>query len=86
MVLVGGSSRIPLVSHLLQSEFGVRTALDTHPKHDIALGAVQYHPTSTAGGAPAAADTVAQWPTRGRPEPTPAVPRVAGAAAHRPRW
>jgi actin-like ATPase involved in cell morphogenesis len=78
VVLVGGSSRIPLVSHLLQSEFGVRTALDTHPKHDIALGAVQYHPTSTAGGAPAAADTVAQWPTRGRPEPTPAVPQVSG--------
>jgi molecular chaperone DnaK (HSP70) len=42
VVLVGGSSRIPLVSHLLQSEFGVRTALDTHPKHDIALGAVRY--------------------------------------------
>ena len=52
IVLVGGSSRIPLVSHLLQSEFGVRTALDTHPKHDIALGAVRYHPPPPSTGPP----------------------------------
>jgi actin-like ATPase involved in cell morphogenesis len=86
VVLVGGSSRIPLVSHLLQSEFGVRTAMDTHPKHDIALGAVQYHPAPSGEVAPAAAPTVAQWPTRGKkpaepspptpppPAPTPAAP------------
>jgi molecular chaperone DnaK len=50
IVLVGGSSRIPLVSHLLQSRFSTPTALDTHPKHDIALGAVQFiaeAPTAT---------------------------------------
>jgi molecular chaperone DnaK len=41
VVLVGGGSRIPLVSELLQQELGVPIALDTHPKHDIALGAVQ---------------------------------------------
>lgn len=41
IVLVGGSSRIPLVGELLQRAFGVPTALDTHPKHDVALGAVQ---------------------------------------------
>ena len=41
IVLVGGSSRIPLVTELLRAEFAVPTALDTHPKHDIALGAVQ---------------------------------------------
>jgi molecular chaperone DnaK len=39
IVLVGGGSRIPLVSQMLQQEFGVPLALDTHPKHDIALGA-----------------------------------------------
>jgi len=48
IVLVGGSSRIPLVSHLLQSNFGTPTALDTHPKHDIALGAVQYDAPGSA--------------------------------------
>ena len=41
IVLVGGGSRIPLVRELLQQAYPVRTALDTHPKHDIALGAVQ---------------------------------------------
>ena len=52
VVLVGGSSRIPLVSHLLQSEFGVRTAMDTHPKHDIALGAVRYQPPASGRDRP----------------------------------
>ena len=40
-VLAGGSSRIPLVSEILQSELGVTTAVDLHPKHDIALGAAR---------------------------------------------
>jgi actin-like ATPase involved in cell morphogenesis len=74
VVLVGGSSRIPLVSHLLQSEFGVRTAMDTHPKHDIALGAVQYHLAPSGEAAPPAAPTVAQWPTRGKKTPEPSRP------------
>jgi YVTN family beta-propeller protein len=42
IVLIGGSSRIPLVSHLLQSRFSTPTALNTHPKHDVALGAVLF--------------------------------------------
>ena len=41
ILLVGGSSRIPLVSEMLHREFAVPTALDTHPKHDVALGAVR---------------------------------------------
>ena len=70
-----GSSRIPLVSHLLQTEFGVRTAMDTHPKHDIALGGVRFQPSPSGESAPAAAPTVAAWPTRGasaQPPETPA--------------
>lgn len=39
IVLVGGSSRIPLVSEMLTSEFGRPVALDTHPKNDVAMGA-----------------------------------------------
>ena len=38
-VLVGGSSRIPLVSEMLSAEFRCSIARNTHPKHDIALGA-----------------------------------------------
>ena len=41
IVLIGGSSRIPLVTQLLRATFDAPTALDAHPKHDIALGAVQ---------------------------------------------
>ena len=40
IVLIGGSSRIPLVGELLQQAFHTPTALDTHPKHDVALGAL----------------------------------------------
>ena len=39
LVLVGGSSRIPLVSQMLSAAFGRPLALDNHPKHDVALGA-----------------------------------------------
>jgi actin-like ATPase involved in cell morphogenesis len=66
VVLVGGSSRIPLVTHLLQAELGIRPAKDTHPKHDVALGAVRYLEHAAGGQAPPAAPTVAQWPSRSR--------------------
>ncbi len=56
IVLVGGSSRIPLVSHLLQSTFATTTSLDTHPKHDIALGAVQYDAPAARRASRTAAD------------------------------
>ena len=72
IVLVGGSSRIPLVSEMLSAEFGRPLALDNHPKHDVALGAAI---RGTAAARPAAA----------RPAPTPAQtgPAVAAAAAAR---
>lgn len=39
-VLVGGSSRIPLVTEKLVTAFGTaRIARNTHPKHEVALGA-----------------------------------------------
>ena len=48
IVLIGGSSRIPLVTQLLRTAFDAPTALDTHPKHDIALGAVRVYAEETA--------------------------------------
>jgi molecular chaperone DnaK len=39
VLLVGGSSRIPLVRQLLSSELGIRVALDAHPKYTVSLGA-----------------------------------------------
>ena len=39
VLLVGGSSRIPLVAQLVGAELGRPVAVDVHPKHTVALGA-----------------------------------------------
>ncbi len=52
VLLVGGSSRIPLVSQLISAELGRPVALDIHPKHAVALGAALV----AAGTAPADVD------------------------------
>jgi hypothetical protein len=39
VLLVGGSSRIPLVSQLVQSSLGRPVSIDVHTKHAVALGA-----------------------------------------------
>lgn len=39
ILMVGGSSRIPLVAELLATRFGRPLALDAHPKNAVALGA-----------------------------------------------
>jgi molecular chaperone DnaK (HSP70) len=52
VLLVGGSSRIPLVSQMVSAELGRPTAIDTHPKHSIALGAA-FLATKSANTPPA---------------------------------
>jgi actin-like ATPase involved in cell morphogenesis len=39
VLLVGGSSRIPIVAQMVSSELGRPIAVDAHPKHAVALGA-----------------------------------------------
>jgi actin-like ATPase involved in cell morphogenesis len=39
ILLVGGSSRMPIVGQLVGVEFGRPVAVDVHPKHAVALGA-----------------------------------------------
>ena len=39
VLLVGGSSRIPLVAEMVAAEIGRPTLVDTHPKYAVALGA-----------------------------------------------
>jgi molecular chaperone DnaK len=39
VLLVGGSSRIPMVAQMVSAELGRPVAVDAHPKHSIALGA-----------------------------------------------
>ncbi|MBG0564136.1 Hsp70 family protein [Actinoplanes aureus] len=39
ILLVGGSSRMPIVAQMVTAEFGRPVAVDAHPKHAVALGA-----------------------------------------------
>jgi YVTN family beta-propeller protein len=39
VLLVGGSSRIPLVAQMVSAELGRPTVVDTHPEYAVALGA-----------------------------------------------
>jgi molecular chaperone DnaK len=82
IVLVGGSSRIPLIGELLHQSFPTPTAMDTHPKHDIALGAVQVEPGGFDLGSPPPMSTLrsprTDQPTAGSRRSTAA---AAGAAA-----
>ena len=50
VLLVGGSSRIPLVGQLVSEQLGRPVAVDADPKNAIAMGAVlSLTPTTTAG-------------------------------------
>jgi molecular chaperone DnaK len=53
VLLVGGSSRIPLVSRLLAGELGVQVAVDAHPKYAVCLGAAISAATRLPKGATA---------------------------------
>jgi actin-like ATPase involved in cell morphogenesis len=57
VLLVGGSSRMPLVGQLVTAELGRPVAVDTHPKHAVALGAARlagggFAPPAAAGRGP----------------------------------
>jgi len=58
VLLVGGSSRIPMVAHLVSAELGRPTSVDTHPKHAIALGAAAVGASAAGVGAAVAAAPV----------------------------
>lgn len=92
VLLVGGSSRIPLIAQLVSAELGRPVAVDTHPKHAISMGAAYVAAGhsgvadvgDTAQLAPATAlvepeptEQVAAAPT----EPVPIAPTEPAAAA-----
>jgi hypothetical protein len=72
VLLVGGSSRMPLVAQMIGAELGRPVAVDTHPKHAVALGAAWLAageapapisaPGDTSAGAPLAAAPLAAAP------------------------
>lgn len=86
VLLVGGTSRMPLVSEVVEAELGVRCAVDTQPKLAVALGAAIVArdalaasaavraapaPVPTPAPAPTADATVAPAAAVEPPEPSP---------------
>jgi molecular chaperone DnaK len=90
VLLVGGSSRIPLVSQLLHSELGARVAVDAHPKYAVSLGAaITSAPYVAPPVAPPAAPpvepgwagpTIAVAPVPPLPVPAPQAPEAPAGA------
>ncbi|SNR35240.1 Hsp70 protein [Haloechinothrix alba] len=78
VLLVGGSSRMPLVAQLVGAELGRPVAVDAHPKHAVALGAAwlagDQRPDAPVQGAPVGAIQRA-------PEEEPTAEPGSGAAA-----
>ena len=82
VLLVGGSSRIPLVAQLVTGALGRPVAVDTHPKHAVALGAaLRLAAEATAGGG----QPEVPPPFRSRPSVSGLHPRAAPRLRHRRR-
>lgn len=74
VLLVGGSSRIPLVGQMVREATGVPVAVDAHPKHAIALGAA----LAASQVRPARPDPALYAPTI-LPQQSPGLPPVPDA-------
>lgn len=85
ILLVGGTSRIPLVAATVREMTGRPVAVDTHPKHAVALGAALEARRSLeerpAGSAAAAARPPGEPAAGSQPQPAPELlPSAAGPA------
>jgi actin-like ATPase involved in cell morphogenesis len=85
VLLVGGSSRMPVVAQMVGAELGRPVAVDAHPKHAVALGAARLaggEPAAgpAAGPVPAATSGPVSGPTSG-PASVPASGPSSGAAS-----
>ncbi|GAA2795623.1 hypothetical protein GCM10010470_33330 [Saccharopolyspora taberi] len=56
VLLVGGSSRIPLVAEMVSASLGRPTAVDAHPKYAVALGAAALAAVQSSGSGAALTD------------------------------
>jgi molecular chaperone DnaK len=81
VLLVGGSSRIPLVGQMVAAEMGRPVAVDVHPKHAVALGAALHAASnSQVVPAPVVPELPRTVPAPKAPEaPAPAVPKAAAS-------
>lgn len=59
VLLVGGTSRIPLIREMVHTETGLPVTLDSHPKTTICLGAALHASPASAAPTPAAEEAAA---------------------------
>jgi actin-like ATPase involved in cell morphogenesis len=71
VLLVGGSSQIPLVSQMVSNALGRPVAVDAHPKHSVAMGAAMVAASTapTASAAPTADGAAPAGPAAAAPGP-----------------
>lgn len=69
VLLIGGSSRIPLVSEIVSAEIGRPVAVDAHPKLAVAMGAAVASQRALEQAAAAAVAPVAPAPAETTPDP-----------------
>ncbi|MCU1654754.1 MAG: beta-propeller repeat protein, partial [Pseudonocardia sp.] len=90
VLLVGGSSRIPLVARMVSDELGRPTVVDTHPKYAVALGAAAHAALSANGtaGRPTPRRSAATAPPTpapvAGPAPSPSAPNPPAASPSAP--
>jgi actin-like ATPase involved in cell morphogenesis len=77
VLLVGGSSRMPIVSQLVGAELGRPVAVDAHPKHAVALGAALI--AGGMAGAPPRSAATPLAPPAPAASASPAAPAPAAA-------
>ncbi|PPB49602.1 molecular chaperone DnaK [Arthrobacter pityocampae] len=82
ILLIGGSSRIPLVAQLLSEEFDRPLAIDVDPKASVALGAA--FAASTLDAADGQEPAAAPDEEAGAPQAGPSVPLTNAAGFARP--
>jgi molecular chaperone DnaK len=78
VLLIGGSSRMPLVAQLVGAEVDRPVSVDAHPKHAVALGAAWIAETHRTAGAPSPAS-----PAPASPASEPPAPELPAPAAGR---
>ncbi|MGZ6820311.1 MAG: Hsp70 family protein [Blastococcus sp.] len=88
VLLVGGSSQIPLVARMIEEQLGCRIVVDEHPKHAVALGAAALLESARAADSRAVAPSPARSVIGPVVRPLPPVEareEIARVATSRPR-
>jgi actin-like ATPase involved in cell morphogenesis len=86
VLLVGGSSQIPLVGELVSNALGRPVAVDAHPKHTVALGAAlaaaaSHAPPAAVPAPPAPASTSDEQPAPSKVAVAPIPPATRATPA-----